>query len=279
MSYGPFPVSLLRTEQLSATFRRLTFGSPALAELAWAGVDQRVKLVLATDAQLDDVRRTPDWFEWWRTLPDDVRPPMRTYTIAAHRPAAGEVDIDVAVHGDSGPLSRFAVDARAGSRLLLVAPGPGAKPDSGVAWRPAAASRLLCIGDETALPAIRNILGALTPDQSCDVLLEVPDASDLFGLPSTAQVRINGVVRRPGEGVGSRAEEVLFGDAASPSSPGDPDPDLWQEATGTADDRYAWVAGEVAWVNRVRKHLATRGYTGANASFMGYWRAGFPSRG
>jgi NADPH-dependent ferric siderophore reductase len=79
--------------------------------------------------------------------------------------------------------------------------------------------------------------------------------------------------------VGVRAEEVMFGGATSPTSPGDPDPDLWQEATGTADDRYAWVAGEVAWVNRLRKHLATRGYTGANASFMGYWRAGHPSRG
>jgi len=279
MSYRLFFVSVLRTEHLSATFRRLTFGSPDLAELAWGGVDQRVKLVLASSAQLGEVPTEEDWFEWWRALPDDVRPPMRTYTIAAHRPADGEVDIDFAVHGDSGPLSGFAVDARPGARLLLVAPGPGAEPDVGVAWRPAAARRLLCVGDETALPAIRNILGTLTADQSCDVLLEVPDASDLLALPSAAQVRINWVVRRPGEAVGSRAEEVMFSDPASPVSPGDPDPDLWQEATGATDDRYAWVAGEVAWVNRLRKRLATRGYGRANAAFMGYWRAGFPSRG
>ena len=279
MSYRLFFVSLLRAERLSATFRRLTFGSPDLADLAWGGVDQRVKLVLATAGQLVAVPTGDDWFGWWRGLPDEVRPPMRTYTIAAHRPAAGELDIDFAVHGDSGPLSGFAVDAEPGARLLLVAPGPGADPDVGVAWRPAAARRLLCIGDETALPAIRNILGALSADQGCDVLLEVPDASDRLELPSSAQVRIDWVVRRPGEAVGSRAEAVMFGAAASPSSPGVPDPDLWQEATGGDDDRYAWVAGEVAWVNRLRKHLATRGYTGANASFMGYWRAGHPSRG
>jgi NADPH-dependent ferric siderophore reductase len=279
MSYRLFLISLLRTESLSPTFRRLTFGSPDLADLAWGGVDQRVKLVLATADHMAAVPTDGDWFDWWRALPDGVRPPMRTYTIAAHRPAAGEVDIDFAVHGDSGPLSGFAAGARPGDRLLLVAPGPDAASDVGVAWRPAAARRLLCIGDETALPAIRNILGTLSADQTCDVLLEVPDAFDVTELPSAAQVRIDWVVRRAGEPVGVRADEVMFSCAASPSSPGEADPELWQEATGTAEDRYAWVAGEVAWVNRVRKQLATRGYTGANASFMGYWRAGFPSRG
>lgn len=279
MSYRLFFISVVRTERLSPTFRRLTFGSPDLADLAWGGLDQRVKLVLATADQWAAVPAVDDWFEWWRALPDEVRPPMRTYTIAAHRPAEGEVDIDFAVHGDSGPLSGFAVGAGPGDPLLLVAPGPDAPPDVGVAWRPAGARRLLCVGDETAVPAIRNILGSLSADQTCDVLLEVPDAFDVTELPSAAQVRVDWVVRCAGKPVGVRADEVMFGDSASPSSPGDPDPDLWQEATGTAEDRYAWVAGEVAWVNRVRKQLATRGYTGTNASFMGYWRHGFPSRG
>jgi NADPH-dependent ferric siderophore reductase len=279
MSYRLFFISVVRTERLSPTFRRLTFGSPDLADLAWGGLDQRVKLLLATADQWAAVPAVDDWFEWWRALPDEVRPPMRTYTIAAHRPAEGQVDIDFAVHGDSGPLSGFAVGAGPGDRLLLVAPGADAPPDVGVAWRPAGARRLLCVGDETAVPAIRNILGTLSADQACDVLLEVPDAFDVTELPSAARVRVDWVVRRAGEPVGIRADEVMFGVSASPSSPGDPDPDLWQEATGTAEDRYAWVAGEVAWVNRVRKQLATRGYTGTNASFMGYWRHGFPSRG
>ena len=278
MSYRLFEVSVLRTEQLSATFRRLTFGSSELADLAWAGVDQRVKLVL-TSAQRSDIPPEGDWFEWWRALPDDLRPPMRTYTIAAHRPATGEVDIDFVVHGDSGPLSGFAVRAGEGDRLLLVAPGKGGMPEAGVAWRPGAASRLLCIGDETALPAIRNILGTLSADQSCEVLLEVPDASDRLPLTCAAHLRVDWVVRPPGEPVGSCAEQVLFGAASSPTSPGDPDPDLWQEATGDAGNRYAWVAGEVGWVNRLRRRLAPSGYGRENAAFMGYWRAGFSARG
>jgi len=279
MSYHLFDVAVLRSVQLSATFRRLTLGSPNLDSLLWAGVDQRVKLVLRTAALDAGIPAAEDWFEWWRSLPDDVRPPMRTYTVAAHRPEFGEVDIDFAVHGDSGPMSRFALTAVEGDRLLLVAPVRGGLPDAGVAWRPGGARKLLCIGDETALPAIRNILGTLSADQSCEVLLEVPDASDRLPLTSAAQVRIDWVVRSPGQPVGVRAEKVLFGDASSQSSPGDPDPDLWQEATGDADERYAWVAGEVGWVNRLRRRLAPSGYGRENAAFMGYWRAGFPARG
>ena len=190
------------------------------------------------------------------------------------------MDIDFAVHGDSGPLSGFAVGAQPGDRLLLVAPAPDAAPDVGVAWRPAAARRLLCVGDETALPAIRNILGTLSADQTCDVLIEVPDAFDVTELPSAAAGphRLGGpasrrVRRRPRRGGHVRA--------APPARrhPATRIPTSGRRPPARPEDRYAWVAGEVAWVNRVRKHLATRGYTGANASFMGYWRAGHPSRG
>ncbi|MCC6498609.1 MAG: siderophore-interacting protein [Propionibacteriaceae bacterium] len=278
MSYRRFDVSVLRIEQLSAAFRRLTLVSPDLAEVAWAGVDQRVKLVLPAPPEAGDPV-DGDWFEWWRALPDELRPPMRTYTLAAHRPEAGEVDIDFAVHGDSGPLSSFALRADVGDRIFLVAPGTDAPPEAGVAWRPGTASNLLCIGDETALPAIRNILRGLSADQSCDVLVEVPDPSDRLPLVTSARLRLDWVVRPAGTPVGSRAEEFLFGAAASPDSPGEPDPELWLEATGSGAERYAWVAGEVAWVNRLRKRLAPAGYGRGNAAFMGYWRAGHPARG
>lgn len=279
MSYRVFVVSVARTERLSATFRRLTLAGSALADLAWAGVDQRVKLLLPTETQLAAVPTDDSWFEWWSRQPDDVRPPMRTYTIAAHRPEAGEVDIDFAVHGDSGPLSRFALSARPGDRLLLVAPGRHRGPADGLAWRPGRARRLLCVGDETALPAIRNILAVLDPGQSCQVVVEVPDAEDRLSLPSPGRVRIDWAVRPPGAAVGSAADAVLFGEPASPTSPGEFDEDLWEEADADTDDRYAWIAGEVGWVNRMRKRLAPAGYGRGNAAFMGYWRDGHAARG
>ena len=189
MSYRLFVVSVAGVQQLSATFRRLTLAAPEVAELAWAGVDQRVTLLLPDADRFTDFPTDDSWYEWWSHQPEDTRPPMRTYTIAAHRPELGEVDIDFAVHGDSGPLSRFALTAVPGDRLLLVAPGRGRGPADGLAWRPGRAKRLLCVGDETALPAIRNILAVLEPDQTCQVVVEVPDDSDRLPLPSPAKVR------------------------------------------------------------------------------------------
>lgn len=284
MSYGVYPVTVSTAVQLSRTFRRLTLAAPELARLRWAGADQRIKLLVVDDFQLaeiptDPAEGQPDWYSWWSAQPDELRPPMRTYTIAAHRPNDGEVDVDFAVHGDTGPLSRFAESAQPGDRLLMIGPGPDASTAVGVAWRPGAATQLLCVGDETALPAIRNIVAALDPGQSCQVVVEVPHASDRLPLPSAARLTVDYQVRAPGARVGQAAERVLFAGGASPSSPTEWDPDLWQEAAEDKHDRYAWVAGEVGWVNRLRRPLAHAGFGRGNAAFMGYWREGHPARG
>lgn len=176
MSYRPFAVTVVAATMVSASFRRLRLAGAGLAELEWAGVDQRVKLVLAGADLLEALTIEPGdgWYATWCALPEGVRPPMRTYTIAAHRPDQCEIDIDVAVHGEAGPLSRFAQRARPGDRLLLVAPGRGGAAAGGVAWRPGGARHVLCVGDETALPAIRNIVATLDAGQACWVVLEVP---------------------------------------------------------------------------------------------------------
>jgi NADPH-dependent ferric siderophore reductase len=285
MSYRLFRVRVAATTRLSASFHRVTLHAPELAELAWAGVDQRVKLIVPTADQFDSFAADDSttggdgWYAWWCGQPEDSRPPMRTYTISGHRREAGEVDIDFAVHGEAGPLSRFALHARAGDRLLLVAPGPSRGPADGLAWRPGGARHVLCVGDETALPAIRNILAVLEPHQTCRVVIEVPDDSDRLPLPSPAEVQVDWVVRPAGAGVGSAADRVLFGQPSSPASPDEVDPDLWQEAVDQDLARYAWVAGEVGWVNRVRRRLAPAGFGRGNAAFMGYWREGHAARG
>jgi len=267
MSYRLFAVTVAGVARLSVSFRRLTLHDESLADLDWAGADQRVKLLIGSPEQLDRLPAAGEgWYAWWAAQPDDLRPPMRTYTIAAWRPDRNEVDIDVAVHGETGPLSRFALHARPGDRLLLVAPGSGGGAAEGLAWRPGGARQLLCVGDETALPAIRNILATLDPGLDCRAVIEVPDASDRLPLPSPAPVRVEWAVRRAGDPVGAAAERLLFGAATSPASPGEDD--MWQEAADAASGPYAWVAGEVGWVNRVRKRLGW-----ANASFMGYWKA------
>src|SRR5690606_41506855 len=65
----------------------------------------------------DALRRDdPDWYAAWRALPEEERNPMRTYTVRTVRQNLREVDVDVVMHGDAGPASRWALSAAAGDR-------------------------------------------------------------------------------------------------------------------------------------------------------------------
>ena len=93
----------------------------------------------------------------------------RRYTIRAARPDAGELDLDVLLHGD-GPGSRWGASARPGDEIGFQ--GPRGKLE----LRPA--PHHLLVGDESALPAIAAIAATLPPDEASTALIEVDGADD-----------------------------------------------------------------------------------------------------
>lgn len=286
-SYRPFAVDVSAVEDVSPTFRRLTFTGPDLVECGGVLLDQRIKVVLAEPtAEL----LGPDWYAAWRGAAGAVPPVMRTYTLSAIDRERGTVDIDFACRPAHGPASRFAQDARPGSRLLLVAPdalSPAAATD-GIAWRPGSARHVLLVGDETALPAIRNILRDLPAATTGEVVLDLPHEGDAVDVVGPDRIRIT-VVRRDRTGVGVAAREALrpwFGGGAdvSAAASGLPQPDaeelLWDEADlHAADTSYAWCAGEATWMADLRRQHRQAPRPGRAVSVMGYWRAGQPSPG
>ena len=56
-------------------------------------------------------------------IPEAQRPEMRWYTVRALRPEAAEIDVDIVVHGDSGPGSAWALRAAPGDRVGFRASG------------------------------------------------------------------------------------------------------------------------------------------------------------
>lgn len=272
--YRAFPVTVRRTRRLSPGFIRVTLAGPTLGEFAPWGLDQRIKLVLpAPDGSrpnfglLDDPTPHPkEWYTRWKALPEASRNVLRTYTPAAVRPEQGEIDVDLFIHQPAGPASAWALACRPGDEIVITGPDARAGYTGyGIHYTPPSPpQRIVLIGDESALPAIRNILEAQPADTTVDVILELGDlADDLLG------------GRWPGAGIRLVAPEVRPGVALERAVV------EWVEhAAITAAGRsemYAWVAGEASATTRIRRYLtSTAGLDKARVAFLGYWALGGP---
>ncbi|MGH1564644.1 siderophore-interacting protein [Mumia sp. DW29H23] len=300
-----FDVEVARTTTLSRSFVRITFRGDDLHEMAANGFDQRIKLLLpdATGGYAH-VPVGASWYDEWRSLPDDHRNPIRTYTVRASRPALREIDVDVVLHGTTGPAGRFAATCRPGTPAVLMGPNalhPG--PHGGLEFAVPTADRpILVVGDETAVPAISRILEDLPGDLCGHVVLEVPHAEDFTDLPRPAGVSLTWIARE-GAAHGEqlvpavrRCASSLLGLPVAPAPEGtnadtttidDVAPDeelLWEVALDDqgvplppTGDLYAWLAGEASVIKTLRRFLVTEsGVDRRSVAFMGYWRAGRP---
>ncbi|WBB77805.1 siderophore-interacting protein [Micromonospora sp. WMMD882] len=306
-----FTVEVRALRRLSPSFLRVTFTGPDLDRFADNGYDQRIKLALplggSAVAELPD---GPDWYQRWRALPEDSRNPIRTYTVRAVRPYAQEVDVDLVLHGDGGPATRWARRARPGDRLAIVGPDAGYHGvHGGVEFQPPPAGTLLLAGDETAAPAICAILERLPADAHGQAMIEVPDPADALPVAAPPGVTVTWLPRadgahgsRLGPAVAAVAAELLPTPEPVPALAGavvtgpatltgaaagvgvggalvevDVDRDILWEVPTPADPAplYAWLAGEASMIRNLRRHLvAERGLDRGAVAFMGYWRLG-----
>ena len=309
-SYRIFDITLSRRTHVSASLVKFTFTGPDVSQMATYAPDQRIKLFfpeggrnlnpLFEIAKLDD----HDWCGAYRALPDTQRPAMRTYTIRALRPEQAEVDVEFVLHGDSGPASRWAMQACPGDRLAMTAPVANAEgPAMGYEWKPPqSVRRILLIADETALPAAAGILETidglpLTP--KIEALFEVPRSDDVQPLPQAATLHWLARDTEPGcqhgelllralRDIDLQQEIVsLGGTPASVSNSGehastkdetsqDENAPLWE--TAILDNHapfYAWIAAETKVAMKLRRYLVNEcGLPKQYVTSMGYWRLG-----
>jgi NADPH-dependent ferric siderophore reductase len=310
-----FDVTVSRVTRLCPSFIRVTFTGDDLDQFADNGRDQRIKFLLPAPCggweYLD--RQSPDWFTSWRSLPDERRNPLRTYTVRAVRQERREVDVDIVLHGDTGPASRWANGARPGSPLVIMGPNAAytGGPHGGLEFTPPECDHALLIaGDETAVPAIAAICESLPDDAVGDVFLEVPHREDRWTLAAPAGVRVTWLPREDREHgdvlvpAVQEAADRLLAMGVRPSQDGPPelaavtaagvdlhddltdvDVDseiLWEvpvDATGRplAQETvlYAWLAGEAGMIKTLRRYLVReKGVDRKAVAFMGYWRRG-----
>ena len=239
-------VEVRRVERLSPRMVRMTLAG---SELEGFTVDQpaaSVRVLLPSPGT--DELIVPSWNGNEFRLPDGSRPAIRTFTPRRVDPEALELDVEIVVHG-GGVASEWAEAAGLGAPAAVSGPGRGYAVDD-------AAPGFLLAGDETAIPAISQLLEVLPADRPVAVHIEVAHPDARLALSD-----------HPGA-------TVKWWDLPLGASPGD----ALVEAVAGAEldpETRVWVAGEAAAMQRIRRQLfEDLGLPRSQATVRGYWKHG-----
>jgi NADPH-dependent ferric siderophore reductase len=231
---------------LSPHMVRVTLAGPDLAGMTVEQPAASVRLLLPSPPTERLVM--PSWNGNEFLLPDGRRPTIRTFTPRRLDPVALVLDLDIVLHG-GGAASAWAEGARPGDAVAVSGPGRGYTID-------ADAPTFVLAGDETAIPAISQLLEALPLDRPVRVHIEVAHPDARLDLPAHP------------------AASVDWYDLPSGAPPGD----ALVAAVGGAHllrDARLWVAGEAAAVQRIRRDLfEDQGIPRTRATVRGYWKFG-----
>ncbi len=238
-----FEMAVVSVKDLSDRVRRITFAADGFKDYVLTGPDEYFALLMPRDGQLHLPQERLNVRAAIAKMPEAEQPEIRWYTVRAHRPGAGEIDVDIVLHGDAGPGSAWACRAAEGQ---VVGFRSGAAPYDPTRF----GGPRLFVADETAVPALAAILER---ESGATVYVEVPDQSCLASFEGDVDLHV-----------------VLRGDAA----PGEAVVKSLREAdlSGFA---YAWVCGESGLATGVRRYLTGEvGMDKRSVFFSGYWKVG-----
>ncbi|WP_328581482.1 siderophore-interacting protein [Streptomyces sp. NBC_00370] len=237
-----------RTEQLTPHMVRLVLGGEGLDGLeADEFTDHYIKVLFAPEGV-----SYPEPFDMEQIradLPREQWPTTRTYTVRGWDAAAGELTVDLVVHGDEGLAGPWAARAQVGDPVRFLGPGGGYAPDPAADWH-------LLVGDESALPAIAASLERAPAGAVVHAFVEVagPEEEQKIAAPDgVALTWLHRGDRPVGEALVAAVRELDF----------------------PAGDVHAFVHGEAGFVKDLRRYLRVeRDVPRERLSVSGYWRLG-----
>lgn len=237
-------VELVLKHHLGARMVRVTLSGSDLDGLVIDEPAASVRLLLPSPGSTDLV--TPVWNGNEFLLSDGIRPVIRTFTPRRFDPAIPELDLDMVVH-DGGIASAWATTAAIGSPAAISGPGRGYTVDT-------TASAYLLGGDETAIPAISQLLESIPHAIRIGVHIEAAAGFGQIALPDHP------------------AATVTWHTADEQAPPGSALVAAIQAAEIDAGT-LVWCAGEAASMHRIRTHLfRERSLPRSQATVRGYWK-------
>ena len=251
---APPPFRRVTVEAIRPINRRLvriTFTGPDLDGLIVPepGASIRLRLPPRDAPQLV----IPTWRGNEFLLPDDVKPAIRTFTPSLMDATSCELELDVVLHGH-GVASEWAANVRVGDTAAVSGPGRGYTIETN-------ASGYIIGGDESAIPAIRQLIVAMPTSIPTRVYIEVASLDTRVELVQADHVTVEWLASTTGAPPGTALADAAIAAPIAPTT-------------------HVWIAGEAAAVQRVRRHLFTeREFPRAQATIRGYWKHGRVSAG
>ncbi len=181
-------------------------------------------------------------------LRDDTgRRVKRRYTIRHARPEAGELELDVLLHG-AGPGAKWGASVQRGDTVEFQ--GPRGKLE----LRSAPAH--LLVGDESAIPAIAAICAALPENEPALAIVEIQDADDRMAIAAETHWIERGATAPGGAQLLTAALHGIDLPAGS----------------------HGYLMGETRAMVALRTVLESRGVEHDAIFVKGYWNLGRPGR-
>lgn len=261
---GLVAAEVTRAEQISPNFVRVTLSGDALASWRHLGYDQwfRIALPVSDGTRFDRLSDRFDMRGYLRylALPKATRPVIRSYTVREFRPERLELDVDFLTHGTAGVAGPCAASLPVGAPVGLI--------DQGCGFTAAdAARRVLCAGDESAMPAVLGVLRDLPSDAAGDAIIELANLDDRQPVHAPAGENVHWIERENDARPGTAALAALrsFRPRSAADAP--------TSRESGISDFHAFVAGEQQLASGGRKYLVNElGVPKTQVKFCGYWR-------
>ena len=243
-------LTVLRAEQLSPHMVRIVAGGPGFADYANNGfVDRYVKIVFPQPGVAYE--EPLDLWKIRETMPRELWPYTRTYTLRRVDEEAQELTIDFVVHGDEGLAGPWALQAQPGDSLVFTGPGGAYNPDPDADWH-------LFAGDDAALPAIAASIESLPADARGLAFLEVDSEQDVLEIKAPAGVELCWLFR---VGVPAGSGSVLL--------------DAVRDADWLPGRVHVFAHGERGYMKGLRDiFFGEHGLERGQVSLSGYWAQG-----
>lgn len=222
---------------------RLGLGGNALAGLPPFQPAASIRMVVPWPGDQFEI---PTWTGNEFLLASGSRPALRTFTPVKFDVATKQLCLDIVRH-DGGAISGWAETTSRGDAAAISGPGRGEDIDS-------EATSYVLLGDETAIPAIRQMIEAIPDEVRIAAHIETVSIEARLELPS-----------HPGLTVSWHDAEEEAGPCGQ----------IRNAITTIEIDSGTriWAAGEAAAMQAIRKHVFNeRGVPRDHTSIRGYWK-------